>query len=746
MRWDRIVLLALLAGCLLAAERPNVLVLLSYHRGQPWEDSVATGIQRGLGAQAELVFLHFDHKRFPTPEDGDSRLTVALETAARARPAVVIAVDDHAWAMALRHRSELGAQVPIVFCGLNHWDAGARPPNTTGVVEAYDLRGTLDLAFRLHPSSRRLVVLNDATETGQANRATLASVMPGAAAGRQVVDLGLGSFSETETALRGLDPDRDVVLQLNWNIDASGTAQAHEDAVRRARAACPAPLYGVWDFQFGHGIVGGSLMDGEMHGREAGELAQRLLAGANADSLPVRERPRTRAVVAAAELARFGLTPADVPAGVEVVGREPGFWERHGQVVLVAALVIAAQGATIAWLLVAMRRRRLAEQAQREVEVRMRRSQRMDAVGQLAAGIAHDFNNVLTAILGHADLLALRLGDRSDLQGSVGIISGAAQRAAGTVRNLLSFARGHAGASGSCAVNEVLREVVALLEHSIDRRIAVFTSLEAQVGRAGIDGAELQQVVVNLALNARDAMPQGGRLDITTRIILLAEGAEQKVLGLAPGKQVVIEVSDTGNGIPAERLERIFDPFFTTKDVGKGTGLGLAVVHGVVTRSKGAIRVESTVGKGTRFRIWLPVAADQPTERAPLRRPVAGLRILLVDDEEQIGQVIRRLLEACGCQVALFHDSNVVGAWFADHQDEVDVAMLDGNMPGLSGWQLAAHLLEQRPELPVIALTGAATSEALTAWHASGVTRVLTKPLGREQLQRVLSEFAPRPA
>jgi signal transduction histidine kinase len=746
MPWAKFLLLALFAGCLLAAERPSVLVLLSYHRGQPWEDSVASGIQRVLGAQVELVFLHFDHKRFPTPEDGDSRLVVALETAARARPVVIVAVDDHAWTLAIRHRGELGAQVPIVFCGLNHWDAGARPPNTTGVVEAYDLRGTLELAFRLHPACRRLVVLNDATETGQANRATLAMAMPAAAAGRQVVDIGLGSFAETEAALRGLDPERDVVLQLNWNLDASGATQAHEDAVRRARGACRAPIYGVWDFQFGHGIVGGSLMDGQMHGQEAGELVQRLLAGVRADDLPVREHPRTRTVVAAGELARFGLLPGDVPAGVEVSGLEPEFWERHGQIVLIATLVIAAQAGTIAGLLVAMRRRRLAERAQREVEVRLRRSQRMDAVGQLAAGIAHDFNNVLTAILGHADLLALRLGDRRDLQGSVGVISSAAQRAAGTVRNLLAFARGSAGASGSCAVNEVLREVVALLEHSIDRRIAVSTTLDAQARRAGIDGAELQQVVVNLALNARDAMPNGGRLEIATRLVSLTDAVELKALGLVSGGYVVIEVADTGGGMPPEQLERIFDPFFTTKDVGKGTGLGLAVVHGAVVRAKGAIRVESVVGQGTRFRIWLPATIDRPTERPVQRSAVGGLRVLLVDDEEQVGLVVQRLLETCGCRVELFRDPGVVGAWFADHQDEVDVAMLDGNMPGLTGWQLAARLQEMRPELPVIALTGAATPEAMSAWRANGVTCILTKPIGREQLQRALAEFARSPA
>ena len=742
MPLHRLMVLALLAGCLMAAERPHVLVLLSYHRGQPWEDSVAVGIQRALGAQAELVYVHFDHKRFPVPDGGGSRLAVALETAARSRPAVIVAVDDHAWSMALQHRPSLGVEAPIVFCGLNHWDAATRPPNTTGVVEAYDLHGTLELAFRLHPASTRLIILNDATETGRANRATLAAVMPGAAAGRQVVELGQGSFAETEAALRQLDPERDVVLQLNWNLDASGATQAHEDAVRRARAACRAPIYGVWDFQFGHGIVGGSLMDGQMHGQEAGELVQRVLAGVRAGDLPVREHPRTRTVVAAAELARFGLSPGDVPAGVEVSGLEPGYWERHGQIVIIAALLIAAQAGTIAGLLVAMRRRRLAEQAQREVEVRLRRSQRMDAVGQLAAGVAHDFNNVLTAILGHADLLALRLGDRRDLQGSVGVISSAAQRAAGTVRNLLAFARGSAGASGSCVVNEVLGEVVALLEHSIDRRIAVSTTLDPQARRAGIDGAELQQVVVNLALNARDAMPQGGRLDIVTRLVSVVDAADMKALGLVSGGYVVIEVADTGGGMPPERTERIFDPFFTTKDVGKGTGLGLAVVHGAVVRARGAIRVESAVGKGTRFRIWLPATIDRPTERPVQRGAVGGLRVLLVDDEDQVGLVVQRLLESCGCRVELFRDPCVVGAWFADHQDEIDVAVLDGNMPGLTGWQLAVRLQDMRPELPVIALTGAATPEALAVWHASGVDRVLTKPLGREQLQRALAEFA----
>jgi CheY-like chemotaxis protein len=258
------------------------------------------------------------------------------------------------------------------------------------------------------------------------------------------------------------------------------------------------------------------------------------------------------------------------------------------------------------------------------------------------------------------------------------------------------------------------------------------------MARIGAD--ELQQVLINLALNARDAMPDGGRLSFTTASERL-DGARAAELGVSAGDYVSIEVADTGQGIAREHLDRIFEPFFTTKELGKGTGLGLSVVHGVVRGAGGAVCVDSVVGRGTRFSLWLPATERTASVvRTPL--PMAdGLRVLLVDDDPIVLDVVGTMIEACGCSATRFSDPDEACAWFAAHALAIDVAVLDGNMPRLSGWQVAARLIELRPDLPVIALTGAATPDAREEWRTAGVPRVLAKPVTREVLTAVFAEI-----
>ncbi len=243
-------------------------------------------------------------------------------------------------------------------------------------------------------------------------------------------------------------------------------------------------------------------------------------------------------------------------------------------------------------------------------------------------------------------------------------------------------------------------------------------------------------MLINLALNARDAMSQGGRLDLATRRVELLEDAA--ALGLSPGCYVRVTVVDTGCGIAPEHIERIFDPFFTTKDVGKGTGLGLAVVHGAVRAAHGAIRVVSHPGEGASFSIWLPAASRVSSSTNRVVRAPRALRVLLVDDEQLVLSVVGQLLQACGATVHSFEDPVRASTWFAGGGLEVDLALLDGNMPRMTGWQLATRLREARPDLRVVALTGAATPEAIAAWHAAGVIHLLHKPVSREQLAEML--------
>ncbi|MBK8478413.1 MAG: hypothetical protein IPL39_19640, partial [Opitutaceae bacterium] len=244
-------------------EKPAILVVLSYHVGMEWEDDVCEGLAASVGDRAELVLLQLDVKRFPAPGRESAMEANFASKAAMSRPAVVITIDDFAYDFVLKRRALLPAGTPVVFGGVNFL-ATEPPPRTGGVVEAIDLEGTLALARALFPGERRLVIVNDPTETGRANDAALRQVLAAQPTPWKTLRLGSSTFAETDAALAGLDPRRDVVLLLSWNLDAAGATRTYDEAVTTARAVCPVPLFGVWEFYFGRGIVGGSLLDGRL--------------------------------------------------------------------------------------------------------------------------------------------------------------------------------------------------------------------------------------------------------------------------------------------------------------------------------------------------------------------------------------------------------------------------------------------------------------------------------------------------
>jgi signal transduction histidine kinase/CheY-like chemotaxis protein len=723
----------LLAAPVYGSEADSILVLMSYHRGMPWEDGVAQGLQDVFAEDHELVYVHHDVKRFPDRSRVPALIeaTRGLATASRAK--LVIAVDDYAWDLARQHRDELFPGLPVVFCGVNYWDGKNRPDWSTGVVEGTDPASTVNLALRLHPDAKRLVVVNDSTETGRANRQRLDGELPQVLGGRRLEWLGDGTFAETSAALSRLDPRSDVVLTMSSNLDAAGAVRSYAQAARAIREACPAPVYAVWDFYFDRGFVGGYLADARIHGQRTAALARRVLAGEPPASIPVDQRPSVRLSLDANELERFGIDPSLIPAGAELLHARVSFWAIHGTTIAIATAIILLQGATIAGLLLSMRRRRQAEHLARAAEERMRQGQRMDAIGRLSAGIAHDFNNILTAVLGHAELLGMRVKGKPELEHHARVIVDASTRAAGTVRSLLTFARGHGAHAGTCELDRLILDSVELLRHSISRHIAIECSPRSDCW-VGLGGDHLQQILVNLALNARDAMPDGGTLSIASRNDYLdAESAGR--LALRPGRHAVIEVGDTGSGIDPEVLPRIFEPFFTTKGPGAGSGLGLAMVHGAVRSAGGAVSVASVIGSGTTFTIRLPVVERPAAAVAAPSPPKLGQRVLLVDDDPLVLETTAAQLGAAGCEVIAVADAK---AAIARLDDGVSIAVLDGDMPGMPGWELAKLLYELRPGLTVVGLTGVATDASRAAWREAGVVTVLDKPVCIEALTLAL--------
>ena len=353
--------------------------------------------------------------------------------------------------------------------------------------------------------------------------------------------------------------------------------------------------------------------------------------------------------------------------------------------------------------------RALADAAVRQERVQLQRdlaqAQKLEAIGRLAGGVAHDFNNVLTAILGSAELLLLDTPRGATSREEVEIIRDAAIRAQELIRQLLAFSARQVLQPAVIDLNDLIKNLGRMLRRLIGEDLVLVTELARDLGAVRVDPGQVEQVLVNLAVNARDAMPDGGRLVIRTANVLVTNSGD-----LASGRYVLIEVSDTGAGMDEGTVARIFEPFFTTKERGKGTGLGLATVYGIVRQSDGQISVTSAPGTGTTFRIHLP-RVDAPVEKSRVGRPVtapaAGTETILVAEDEQIVRaLIRKVLEQAGYTV-LLGDGGTEALQLAErHGGPIHLLVTDVVMPGMNGRELARRLLERRPDTKVLFLSG----------------------------------------
>jgi len=365
------------------------------------------------------------------------------------------------------------------------------------------------------------------------------------------------------------------------------------------------------------------------------------------------------------------------------------------------------------WLLRDVSERRAMEEALRVSEERLRHSQRLEAIGRLASGIAHSFNNLLAAIAFHAELLAGELSPESRGRRHAEEVLKAEERAATLARQLLAFGRKQVLQPRVISLNAAVAEVRPILQRLIGEHIALETELDPDAGAICVDLGQLEQVILNLVVNARDAMPNGGRLTLRTGKRTLRSPEASRGEEVAPGSYAVLCVSDTGTGMEPEVLSRLFEPFFTTKDRDKGSGLGLATVHGIVHQSGGGIRVESTPGQGTRFTILLPHTKDavEPAAEAgatPGRStPSHGSEVvLLVEDEDNIREPAQEILESRGYTVLAASDASEALAIAQVHQGPIHLLVTDVVMPGMSGSQLAERLGTMRPEARVLYISG----------------------------------------
>jgi two-component system cell cycle sensor histidine kinase/response regulator CckA len=381
--------------------------------------------------------------------------------------------------------------------------------------------------------------------------------------------------------------------------------------------------------------------------------------------------------------------------------------------------------------------------ARKRVEEQLAQAQKMEAIGRLAGGVAHDFNNLLTVILGSSEILSARLGAGHPLQSTAEEIRKAAERAAMLTRQLLAFSRKQLLQTRVLDLNQVIADSVRMLRHLIGEDVELVTRLEAGRTSVKADPVQLTQVILNLAINARDAMPDGGRLTLCTRDATLGPAEAQGPPGAAPGDYVAIEVTDTGCGIAPELIPHVFEPFFTTKPPGQGTGLGLATSYGIVQQSGGAITLASEVGQGTTAVVYLPVVDEEVEAPAP---GVAGASpggretILLAEDESSVRQVASDSLRRRGYHVLEAADGNEALEVAAAHHGPIHLLITDVIMPRLGGLELAARLARERPATRVLYTSGyAETTATLRAALEAGVA-FLPKPYLPEDFTRRVRE------
>ena len=345
----------------------------------------------------------------------------------------------------------------------------------------------------------------------------------------------------------------------------------------------------------------------------------------------------------------------------------------------------------------------------RALEEQYQQAQKMEAIGRLAGGVAHDFNNILTVIVGHCELLLADLDRHDGRYADIAEIQKAGARAAGLTRQLLAFSRKQIIEPTVLDLNVVVVDMRAMLARLIGENVTIELGLGPELAPVKADRGQVEQIVLNLAVNARDAMPDGGTLTIETANVELDDASAKTHQAVKPGPHVVLTVRDTGTGMTPQVLARLFEPFFTTKPVGKGTGLGLATVHGIVTRSGGGVNVSSAVGRGTSFTVYFPRAdaGERVVELPPpAARPGAVTQtVLVVEDAGPLRAVARRLLQRQGYTVLVAANADEAVQLFERHAT-IDVLLTDVVMPGASGPELTRRLVEQRPALKVIYMSG----------------------------------------
>ncbi len=732
-------------------EPPDVLVLNSYAPGYRWSDDELSGFLAVLRKndrlwEVEPVIEHLDFKRFTDPRREAWLLADVLDKCHTRPPRLIVAFDNPAFDFALKYRAQLGRDIPIIFGGVNRFtpEMIAGQHQITGVAEESDYHGTFELIARLQPATRHILVISSQTESSLESRKAFESIMPTYADRYQFEFFDRWTNAELIDRVAHLpdgwvglilDVTRDITGHYNYNDSAFSALMSQSARVPIFLTSRP-PGNSDWSVSPWDGI-GGGLVVADVHGAKVGELAVRILNGDDADAIPVVRHSPQRLEVDHRQMARFGLSESLLPPGTQILNAPVTFYQVHrSQIVLAAVIVVVLCGVIVALSFNILWRRR-AEQALRQAEEQMQSSQKLEAIGLLAGGVAHDFNNILQVIAAHGMFIRETPGLSDAVLEDLKGITDAGDRAARLTRQLLAFSQKQALRREPIDPNALVTELATMLRRLLGEHVELAVVPSAEPCTCIADRGQLEQVIVNLCTNARDAMPTGGRIRIELRRRVVEAGDARTYPELKPGPHLALIVADNGSGMSRDVLGRIFDPFFTTKPRGKGTGLGLAVVYGIVRQHDGAIRVSSEVGRGTEFEILLPLgtatAAVAPDAVRP-KVPRGTGAILLAEDDPQVRNVGARILEANGFRVLTAADGEEAERVIARNADDIRLAVLDVLMPKRNGRQVYDSLRAGHPHIFVLFCSGYSAEMLPPEIAPEAGVALMHKPYSPEQL------------